>query len=73
MCLLGSSPSRAPRQAAVPFVTTLGSTPRFHYALIPQAAELLATETAVRVRQVILVIGEAHLLDPDQLEAVLFC
>lgn len=52
-------------------VTTLGGTPRFHYAaLIPQAAELLAAETGERGRQVILVIDEAHLLDADQLEAV---
>jgi type II secretory pathway predicted ATPase ExeA len=52
-------------------VTALGETPRFHYAtLIPQTAQVLDTETAERGRQVILIIDEAHLLDPGQLEAI---
>jgi type II secretory pathway predicted ATPase ExeA len=50
-------------------VTALGGVPR-HYkaALIPQTAELLAAEDHERGRTVVLVLDEAHLLDPDQLE-----
>ena len=52
-------------------VTALGGMPRFHYAaLIPQAAEALGAETGERGRQVILVVDEAHLLDPTQLEGI---
>jgi len=52
-------------------VTALGETPRFHYSsLIPQAADVLAAETAERGRQVVLIIDEAHLMDTGQLEAV---
>jgi type II secretory pathway predicted ATPase ExeA len=48
-------------------VTALGGTPRFHKAaLIPQTAAALAAEDHERGRQVVL--DEAHLLDPDQLE-----
>ena len=50
-------------------VTALGGTPRFHKAaLIPQTAELLAAEEHERGRAVVLVLDEAHLLGPDQLE-----
>jgi type II secretory pathway predicted ATPase ExeA len=50
-------------------VTTLGGTPRFHKAaLIPQAADALAAETTERGKRVVIVVDEAHLLDPDQLE-----
>lgn len=50
-------------------VTALGGTPRFHKAaLIPQTAGLLAAEEHERGRTVVLVIDEAHLLDPLQLE-----
>jgi type II secretory pathway predicted ATPase ExeA len=50
-------------------VTALGGTPRFHKAaLIPQTAELLAAEDHERGRTVIVVLDEAHLLEPDQLE-----
>jgi type II secretory pathway predicted ATPase ExeA len=52
-------------------VTALGQTPRFHTAaLIPQAADALATEHAERGRTPVLVIDEAHLLSHTQLEAV---
>lgn len=52
-------------------VTALGGTPRFHHAaLIPQAQELLAAETAERGKQVLLIIDEAHLLDAESLEGV---
>lgn len=50
-------------------VTALGGTPRFHKAaLIPQTTDLLAAEEHERGRTTILVLDEAHLLDPDQLE-----
>jgi type II secretory pathway predicted ATPase ExeA len=50
-------------------VTTLGGTPRFHKAsLIPQTTDLLAAEEHERGRTTILVLDEAHLLSPDQLE-----
>ncbi len=52
-------------------VTGLGGRPRFHCAaLIPQAQELLAAETAERGKQVLLVCDEAHLLDADCLEGI---
>jgi type II secretory pathway predicted ATPase ExeA len=50
-------------------VTALGGIPRFHKAaLIPQTSDLLAAEEHERGRTVILVLDEAHLLEPDQLE-----
>ena len=52
-------------------VAGLGGRPRFHCAaLIPQAQELLAAETAERGKQVVVVIDEAHLLDADCLEGL---
>ena len=50
-------------------VTALGGTPRFHKAaLIPQTTDLLAAEEHERGRTTILVLDEAHRLDPGQLE-----
>jgi len=50
-------------------VAALGATPRFHRAaLVPQAADALATAEAERGRRVLLIIDEGHLLDADQLE-----
>jgi type II secretory pathway predicted ATPase ExeA len=50
-------------------VTALGGIPRYHKgALIPQAADALAAETAERGRRVVLIVDEAHLLDATQLE-----
>jgi type II secretory pathway predicted ATPase ExeA len=50
-------------------VTALGGVPRFHKAaLIPQTMDLLAAEEHERGRTTILVLDEAHLLNPDQLE-----
>ena len=50
-------------------ITALGGTPRFHKAaLIPQTTELLAAEEHERGRNVVLILDEAHLLGPDQLE-----
>lgn len=50
-------------------VTELGHTPRFHRpALIAQTNELLARQRDERDKQTLLVVDEAHLCDPDQLE-----
>jgi type II secretory pathway predicted ATPase ExeA len=47
----------------------LGAQPRYLKAeLMAQAADLLAAETAERHRTVVLIVDEAHLLQPDQLE-----
>lgn len=52
-------------------ITTLGGTPRFHHAaLIPQAQEMLAAESAERGKHVTLIIDEAHLLDAESLEGI---
>ncbi len=52
-------------------ITALGGTPRFHHAaLIPQAQELLAAESAERGKHVVLIIDEAHLLDAESLEGI---
>ncbi len=52
-------------------VTALGGVPRFHAAaLVPQCEELLAAESAERGKRVVVVLDEAHLCSPDQLEAV---
>jgi type II secretory pathway predicted ATPase ExeA len=52
-------------------VSALGGVPRFHAAaLVPQTAEMLATETAERGKKVVLVLDEAHLCSPEQLEAI---
>jgi type II secretory pathway predicted ATPase ExeA len=50
-------------------VLALGGHPLTHHAtLVPQTADLLATEQAERGRTPVLVIDEAHLLDHAQLE-----
>jgi type II secretory pathway predicted ATPase ExeA len=47
----------------------LGVTPRFHRgALIAQTADLLARERDERDKHIALIVDEAHVLDPDQLE-----
>jgi len=49
----------------------LGVAPRFHRgALITQTADLLARERDERDKHTVLIIDEAHLLDPDQLEQI---
>ncbi|MGH3951087.1 MAG: ExeA family protein [Pseudonocardiaceae bacterium] len=48
---------------------TLGVAPRFHRgALIAQTADLLARERDERDKKTVLLVDEAHILDPDQLE-----
>jgi type II secretory pathway predicted ATPase ExeA len=52
-------------------VRALGGHPRFHKAaLVAQAAELLAAEEAEKAKTSLLIIDEAHLLDPAQLEEI---
>jgi type II secretory pathway predicted ATPase ExeA len=53
----------------VSIVTALGGVPRYRKPeLIAQTADMLAAEQAERHRRVVIVIDEAHLLAPDQLE-----
>lgn len=53
----------------VAIVTALGGVPRYRKPeLITQTADMLAAEEAERHRQVVIVIDEAHMLAPDQLE-----
>lgn len=66
-----ANPSVGARGLYHQLVLSLGGEPRFHTAaLIPQAHELLAHERAERGKRVVLVIDEAHLLDPGQLEEI---
>jgi type II secretory pathway predicted ATPase ExeA len=63
------NPSFGTRGLYVTIVRALGAAPRFHKAeVMAQAAELLAAEEAERHRRVVLVVDEAHLLSPTQLE-----
>ena len=66
-----SNPSGGCRGLYVAIATALGATPRFHKAeAINQAAALLAAEEHERHRRVVLVLDEAHLLTPEQLEEI---
>jgi type II secretory pathway predicted ATPase ExeA len=63
------NPAVGARGLYTTIVTRLGGIPRFHRcALIPQAQDALAAEVAERGRRVVVVVDEAHLLAPDQLE-----
>ncbi len=63
------NPAFGTRGLYVTIVAALGANPRFHKAeVMRQAADLLAAEEAERHRRVVLVIDEAHLLSPAQLE-----
>jgi type II secretory pathway predicted ATPase ExeA len=64
-----ANPAFGTRGLYVSIVTSLGATPRFHKAeVMAQAMALLAAEGAERHRRVVIVVDEAHLLDPAQLE-----
>lgn len=64
-----ANPSGGCRGLYVAITTALGATPRFHKAeAIAQVASLLEAEQAERHRKVVLLIDEAHLLIPEQLE-----
>ena len=63
------NPAIGARGLYAAIVTALGGVPRFHKAnLIPQTADLLAAEHNERGKHVVIVVDEAHLLAPDQLE-----
>jgi type II secretory pathway predicted ATPase ExeA len=64
-----SNPAFGTRGLYVTIVRALGDQPRYQRAeLMAQAADLLAAEIAERHRRVVLVVDEAHLLQPAQLE-----
>lgn len=64
-----ANPAFGTRGLYVTIVRALGAEPRFHKAeVMAQAADLLAAEEAERHRRVLVVIDEAHLLTPAQLE-----
>ena len=64
-----ANPAFGTRGPYVQVVRALGARPRYLKAeLMAQAADLLAAETAERHRTVVLIVDEAHLLQPDQLE-----
>jgi type II secretory pathway predicted ATPase ExeA len=64
-----ANPAFGTRGLYVTIVRALGANPRFHKAeVMAQATELLAAEEAERHRRVVLVVDEAHLLTPAQLE-----
>jgi type II secretory pathway predicted ATPase ExeA len=64
-----ANPAFGTRGLYVTIVRALGGEPRFHKAeVMAQAADLLAAEEAERHRRVVILIDEAHLLTPAQLE-----
>jgi type II secretory pathway predicted ATPase ExeA len=64
-----STPTFGPRGLYVTIVGALGARPRLPRAeLIAQTHDLLAAEEHERRRRVVLVVDEAHLLTPEQLE-----
>ena len=66
-----ANPTVGTRGLYVNIVQALGAVPRgFRAELVAQTQSLLATEEHERRRRVVLVIDEAHLLSPDQLEAI---
>lgn len=66
-----SNPAFGTRGLYVTLVRALGAVPRFHKAeLIAQAQSLLAAEEQERRRRVVLIVDEAHLLSPEQLEEI---
>lgn len=65
------NPAFGTRGLYVTIVSALGATPRFHKAeVMGQAAALLAAEDIERHRRVVIIIDEAHLLTPEQLEEI---
>jgi len=65
------NPAIGTRGLYVTIVSALGAKPRFSRAeVMAQAAELLAAEEAERHRRVVILVDEAHLLAPGQLEEI---
>src|SRR2546425_1158517 len=66
-----ANPTVGIRGLYVNIVQALGAVPRgFRAELVAQTQSLLAAEEHERRRRVVLVIDEAHMLSPDQLEAI---
>jgi type II secretory pathway predicted ATPase ExeA len=66
-----ANPTVGVRGLHAAIVAALGGVPRFHAAaLVPQTAELLAIESIERGKKVVIVIDEAHLCSPEQLEGL---
>lgn len=66
-----ANPAIGTRGLYVTIVSALGAKPRFFRAeVMAQAQTLLAAEEAERRRRVVLVVDEAHLLSPEQLEEI---
>jgi type II secretory pathway predicted ATPase ExeA len=64
-----ANPAFGTRGLYVTIVRALGAEPRYLKAeLMAQATDLLAAEEAERHRRVVIVVDEAHLLEPAQLE-----
>ena len=64
-----ANPAFGTRGLYVTIVRSLGEQPRYLKAeLMAQAQDLLAAEEAERHRRVVVLVDEAHLLQPDQLE-----
>src|SRR5262249_29977527 len=64
-----ANPSFGARGLYVTIVRTRGDRPRYLKAeLMAQAGDLLAAEAAERHRRVVIIVDEAHLLQPEQLE-----
>ena len=63
-----ANPSFGARGLYVTIVRALGDRPRYLKAELMAQADLLAAETAERHRRVVIIVDEAHLLDPAQLE-----
>ncbi len=64
-----ANPAFGTRGLYVTVVRALGANPRFFKAeVMAQAQELLEAEEAERHRRVVIVVDEAHLLTPQQLE-----
>jgi type II secretory pathway predicted ATPase ExeA len=66
-----ANPAFGTRGLYVTIVSALGAAPRFHKVeVMAQAANLLAAEETERHRRVVIIIDEAHLLTPAQLEEI---
>ena len=64
-----ANPAFGTRGLYVSVVRALGGRPRYLKAeLMAQASDLLAAEAAERHRRVVVILDEAHLAEPDQLE-----